>query len=127
MRIVFKSVLIITLLLLIGILIFITFHDRPIDVQPFDLEMYQYQVMTFSCDTNVGEIKTSEDLLEKAMQIWEKEFQNIRQTTKNIEVFYDAENNCWCAKGVLRKNQLGGTPYVLVKQNGDVLAVWHTQ
>lgn len=47
---------------------------------------------------------------------------------KTFEATYDEEFKSWVVSGTLGKNFIGGVPNIIIQKNdGKVLAVWHTK
>ncbi len=115
-----------------GIVVLLFSSNKP-NVGQFDLSNYQWAIDKFPLDKNVGKVDNAETAIEKAKEVWIEKFNTINGETYNpingkpIKVYFDSKNDCWYLHGALPKNWIGGVPGILIKSNGDVLAVWHSQ
>lgn len=76
----------------------------------------------------MGNIKNSAIAKKYALKIWLEVYGERVQRMKPYKVYWDDENNAWLVTGTLRKNKLGGIPYVIFsKDDGEIIAVWHTR
>ena len=108
-----------------------------------DLYIQTYDVISFNLQEfiiennidykyfcNVGKINSPIDAVEKAKQIWDKEFGEIGGTYndptggRKIEIAFDENSDCWLLTGTLPEDTFGTVPIALIKSNGDVMAIY---
>ena len=93
----------------------------------FDLLDYDHILEEITDDRNVGTVPTKDVAIEKARMLWEEDFSShmYKFNDSPIVVAYDSQNKCWRINGTLpNNNTLGAVPCALIKENGEVLAVW---
>lgn len=106
----------------------------------FDMADYQNEIGFFASDKNVGRVDNEDTAIEKAKVLWREEFGSVNGEPydpikdKNIEAFFDSENNSWLIKtipaeaeeesGGYIKITLGGGLYAIIQNDGAVVAVW---
>lgn len=123
-------VLVISIIGLIGVITaMLLFNANGPKVGNFLLDEYQQYMIEFSSDKILGKVPTAKEAQKEAEQIWiEKYGKNIPNAKKPYKVFFDQSNNVWLVTGSLHKNTVGGIPYVLIqKEDGKVLAIWHSK
>lgn len=75
--------------------------------------------------TYVPDAKTARELAEVILYPIFGESINKR---KPFIVEFDDKNQVWIVKGQLPQNYDGGVPYIIIQKNdGKILAVWHTK
>lgn len=126
-----RRVWIIILFLVAGSAVFIYFKiSNEIIVGEFCIETYRWEIENFPSDKNVGQVKNKEVAIQKAKQLWIDEFSTFNNQSynpvngKEIEISYDAQNECWFINGTLPSNTKGSVPCAIIDKDGNVLAVW---
>lgn len=111
---------------------------KVIEVKRFDLIEFQWEIEHYPLDKNVGLVDDENIAIEKAKNLWlewsEKYGLDDGQTyqyinkkfikRRNFEVAYDSKEKCWHIYGTFQPNTLGGVPHSIIRENGDVMAVW---
>lgn len=59
-----------------------------------------------------------------AKEVFEEFFPNC-DTYKKYYVGFDESEKIWFIHGVLEDNMLGGTPCLMIRENGEIVAIWH--
>ena len=112
-------------------------EDEEQAVGSFKLASYQEEIdsyntyrpegINYPTDLNVGKISDAAEAAEKAKQVW-KDILHVKKDPKEINVYvaYDSEENCWYMHNIKPKKPetLGGVYHAIIRNNGDVLAVW---
>jgi hypothetical protein len=93
-------------------------------VGEFDLKNYQKFLDESESNSNVGEINDARTAIEIAKEIFEK-FGVTNELP--IKAYYDLNSDCWLLHGTLPKKTYGGVTHIIIKSNGDILAIWSTQ
>ena len=100
------------------------------NVQDFNVDDYKEELTNFSTKSDYPkhEINSSIDVEKTAQKIFNKHFEYDKEY-KPYEIFYDENNSVWLVTGTLpdEPNLTGGVPKVLIKNDGTILAVWHTK
>ena len=73
---------------------------------------------------NVGPIEGPDFAIEKASEIFEKEFGDITKTYEPYEARYDEKHDRWLVMRLLEKGHKAITPCVIFDAEGNVLALW---
>lgn len=96
--------------------------NRHEAVGSFSVAEYCWEIEHFSTSKNVGVIENSNVATEKAKELWSEKF----SLSDNIatEVAWDSENECWHINSLPPMNTLGGIYHVIIRENGDVIALW---
>ncbi|MEL7570680.1 MAG: NTF2 fold immunity protein [Eubacteriaceae bacterium] len=95
-------------------------------VGEFTLSDYQYFLDNYPSDKSVKEIDNADEAKIQAEKLWIEIFEKKEiKWEKPYNVSYDPSNKVWLVYGSLPKNYLGGVAYILIQQNGKVLAIWH--
>lgn len=95
-------------------------------IPEFDFEEYNFFINNFSVDMFVEEIDCEEKAIEQADKIFRQEFTYIDENEYGpFLVYYNKNEDVWLIKRSLPKDYLNGFPSILVKSNGQVLALWH--
>ncbi len=100
-----------------------------IEVKPFMLNQYRRELSSFSTDKQVGKIVDERDVLEKAERIFLETFGDDVLKEKPFNLYFDQENKVWLVTGSCPSGSRykGGVAYLLVSEEGHVLAVWHEE
>jgi len=116
------KILIIIISLIVLALIAGTIIISQKQVDSFKLEDYTQIIEKHPSDKKVGVINNKNDAKKKAAEVWLEQ----KSTTKNrkIKVYYDKYNDCWYIKGLLKGDRLGWNTNIIIKSNGEVLAMW---
>lgn len=129
-----KLFIIVPLIVIILIVTCLGLFNKSEQVQPFDIKTYEQEIKDFSAKKKfgyircMGNIKNSTIAKKYALKIWLEVYGERVQRMKPYKVYWDDENNAWLVTGTLRKNKLGGIPYVIFsKDDGEIIAVWHTR
>lgn len=116
------------IILPILIIIIIFFHFRKNDeVLKFSMSEYEEYIDDFSVDMCVEEIHTSEEAKEVAKEIWIETYGKSVLWNIPYIVSYDEYNCVWLVEGTFNGWGEGGVPYLLIKDDGRIIAVWHTK
>lgn len=110
------------------------------EIREFSISEYKEELNIFSSDKNIGTIEGADDVIVKAQELWHKEYGMMNNGEyrdpnpgESIEVFFDAEGMCWLVRGTPPpesstppgiEDWTGAIPCVIVRINGDVLAIW---
>ena len=104
---------------------------NPIMVRRFSLEEYESELIQFASDRELSKIESAEDAAKTAEELWTEIYGETKaQEQKPYRVSYDKQAGAWLVEGrfpLWRLGQKGGTAYLLITDEGDVLAVWHTK
>lgn len=103
-------------------------------VQTFNIKTYEQEVEEFSSQKifgytrYMGNIKNFKMAKKYALEIWVEVYGREVYKMKPYKVYWDDENKVWLVTGTKRKNKLGGIPYIIFsKDDGEIIAVWHTR
>ena len=100
-------------------------------VWEFDLEEYQEEIAMFPSDKHVGPVEDASTAIEKAKELWTEIYgKKQAQEQKPYRVSYDKKAGVWLVEGrfhLRNLGQKGGVAHLLITDEGDVLAVWHTK
>ncbi len=106
-------------------------YIQTYDVTSFDLQNFlKVNNMDYDFIYNVGKINSAVDAVEKAKEIWKNEFGEISGTYydptegRRVNIAYDINHDCWLLTGTLPEDTFGTVPIVLIKTNGDVMAIY---
>ena len=122
-----------SLILIIALLLLLLYGWTTYAVGEFSLQKYHWAIEQFPSTQNVGRIDNAKDAKEKAVSLWQETFDTApdgskKDPTENIIqilAYFDKENDCWYLRGRLPDNMVGWVPALLVKSNGEVLAVFY--
>ena len=70
-----------------------------------------------------SEIATIEEAKKQAIRGWSLVFDEDR-TYEHIKVSYDSSENIWLIEEAIPIGWYGGGRHIIIRENGDVLAVW---
>ncbi len=96
----------------------------------FKIEDYKKEIEEFGplFNKNKGaDIKTREDAIEDAKKLWKDclKFEENEKYPLTYKVSYDDENDCYLVRAnVMAENILGGGASLIIKSNGEVIALW---
>jgi len=116
---VFVAVLVIFLLLMS--LCFI--QEKKITT--FSVDDFEKEISIFSSSICTQPVYTSQDAVHVAKSIWIEVYGYGVLLNRPYIVSFDDSNNVWLIKGSANGIHLGGIPYLLVHQDGSVIAIWH--
>lgn len=129
-----KLFIIVPLIVIILIVTCLGLFNKSEQIQQFDIKTYEQEIEDFSAKKKfgyircMGNIKSAAIAKKYALKIWLEVYGERVQKMKPYNVYWDDENNAWLVTGTLRKNKLGGIPYVIFsKDDGEIIAVWHTR
>jgi len=76
---------------------------------------------------NIGIIDNAQTAIERAKGLWRDIYGGEPSFNESytVRVFYDAREDCWYLYSELPEGMLGSAPHIIVRSNGDVIAVWH--
>lgn len=100
------------------------------DVKSFKMDDYKKEIDEFGpmFNKNKGtEIKTREDAIENAKKLWKDclKFEENEKYPLAYDVSYDAANDCYLVRAnVTNEKILGGGASLIIKSNGEVIALW---
>lgn len=114
------------LILMCTVIILISCSISSKKIESFSLAEYNDCIEEFSVDISYNmHIETRDDAVKIAEQLFAKEFGESAYSRRPYIVSYDGENKVWLVQGTLPKGMFGGVPYLLIKENGEVIAIWH--
>lgn len=108
------------------------FRDSKYEIQEFSVTDYLSDTKNRPIIRNVGEIQDVNSVVEIAQHLWTAKFGIFGDDPnpgEDVEVFFDETENCWLIKGTLPQlsddeDWLGAIPHVILRSNGDLLAIW---
>ena len=104
--------------------------SEQVGIGKFNIEKYQWEIENFPLDKNIGEVNDADTAIEKAKKLWIENYGTVNDQPydpiqgREIEVFFDNDNDCWLVKTVLPSNVKGSVPHAIIQKNGTVMAVW---
>lgn len=129
-----KLIIIASLISVILIITYSVLFNKLEQIQSFNIKTYEQEIEEFSSQKifgytrYIGNIESSKMAKKYALQIWLEVYGKEVQRMKPYKVYWDDENNAWLVTGTLKKNKLGGIPYIIFsKDDGEIIAVWHTR
>lgn len=130
-KLILYRIVIVLIVILIGGGIYISFLKKTKTdetIGTFKLTDYSYFIENFPSDKVLGSVDSARLAKENAEAIWIETYGESIKETKSYIVSFDYENKVWLVQGTLQKNLKGGVPCVLIqKEDGKVLAVWHSK
>lgn len=122
-----KLMLFVSLFLVVigGLITMFFLFQKPTEpnIGIFNLTAYEWEIQNFSTTYNVGKVDDIGVATEKAMSLWLENY-NLNITSENLQVEYDPQEECWHIYSIASPNTLGGVSHAIIRQNGDVVAVW---
>ena len=118
-------VLMFILVSVISVVMTLNYIHLTNEVFEFSIHNYEENIKNFPLDKNVGDVKNSTEAKKIAEELWIEIYGKEITKNKPFVIFYDTENQAWLIRGTLRGEHEGGVPFLIVTENGDVLAVWH--
>lgn len=105
------------------------FQTESTEVKPFGLNKYRRELAAFPSNKEVGRILDERDVLAKAEQVFLETFGEDVLEEKPFKLYYDEQNKVWLVTGSCPSGSQykGGAAYLLVDEEGHVLAVWHEE
>ena len=94
------------------------------EINSFDLSSYQWEIENFPYDKNVGKVENKDVAIEKAIELWSEKYGDRFFNENEFDVSYNSKDSCWHIRGILNPNQLGGMPHAIIRESGEVVAVW---
>ncbi len=104
--------------------------NKELEVGEFDLTYFQWEIETFPYEKNVGPIDNADVAIEKARSVWLERYGNNKYLHDNFDkwgrfqVDWDPLEECWYVHSVPPPDWVGGVSNVIIRKNGDVIAVW---
>ncbi len=96
--------------------------------EEFSVLEYQTFIKEFPSDKIIGEIPDAKTVKTRAEKIWNEIYGEDVKNSRPYKVYFDPRNEIWLVTGTLPKYMVGGVPYILIqKDDGKVLAIWHTK
>ena len=105
--------------------------QKAVVVQEFELSGMLAYVEVYPWSENIGPIANGEEAVEKAQEIWLREFyaryniENPWEDGTQIAVYYDKSSDCWYLTEDLPEDTVGTVAHLIVRSDGEVLALWH--
>ena len=121
-KVVFISV---GIIFLICAVIVIIVRVNSSKVGTFNLNDYKEEIDNFPSEEELGAISGPKDALKKAEKLFIELYGNSVKKWKPYKIFYDEENGVWLIEGSTKFFLMSGGVGVLIKDSGEVLAVWH--
>lgn len=118
------GILIVTVLL-IGI--FLSFRNKEISVAAFSITDYKDIINQFSSNLHTNPVSTPKQAIEAAERIWQTTYGNSVNQNRPYIVSYDETSCVWLIHGSLPHNSIGGVPYLLIHEKGQIIAIWHSK
>lgn len=138
-----KIFIFVSLIFIIGslIVLFSLHKSREyqfVEVKNFDMTEFKWEIEHYPLDKNVGQVNNRNVAIEQSKTLWSdwskqyglddgKTYQDIYKEfikPSKFEVAYDSKEKCWHVYGIFRPNILGGIPHSIIRENGEVIAVW---
>lgn len=118
-----KKKIILSAIVIIVLTILITMLYKNSNIESFNIADYSNEIKNYSSNIVTEKIKNEKDVKEKAIII----FNNTFGENNNLiyKVKYDKKNKAYLVYGKLKETQLGGGPFIIIDNNGKVLALWH--
>ena len=92
------------------------------EVGAFRVQEYQWELETFSSTSDVGELDTPQKAMKQAKALWREK--GFEPATKQIEIAYDQEAECWHVYNKPKADTVGGVAHAIIEKDGSVLAIW---
>ena len=104
----------------------IKINNTKSEVRTFnsDMPLYNELMRKNEHNINVGQIEGPDFAIEKAREIFTKEFGDITKTYEPFEARYDEKYDRWIVVRSLEKGHKASTPCVIFDAEGNVLALW---
>ncbi len=98
-------------------------------VGSFSLNDYTFYTENFSSDSQVSPIHTPDDARRTAKKIWKDRYDKSIPpfTFRTLAVSFDENSRVWLVNEEMHSffTLVGGTAYILIHEDGRVIAVWH--
>lgn len=94
-------------------------------VRPFELMNYARMMEEFPSERTVQPISSAKEAKAAAEAIWLETYGDAIQDEKPYWVYRDEDAGAWFVTGSVPYGHFGGAACILLKDNGQVLAVWH--
>ena len=92
------------------------------DVGEFSLLELQWALERFPSTFDVGEVNTPQKAMKQAKALWREK--GFEPATKQIEIAYDQEAECWHVYNKPKADMVGGVAHAIIEKDGMVLAIW---
>lgn len=135
-KILFISIIVILtpVMLLIGY-VHVSYYKEKNDpnIGEYKLEHYEYYLERFSSDKVLGPVENERMAKEKAEEVWIEIYgEDVMKNKKPYSVAFDSESQTWYVSSAQSQRFLflpyGGWANIIIqKEDGKVLAVWHTK
>ena len=119
-----------TVIIVGGAMVLLFNSNKQTIVGEFDVAKYQWEIENFPSEKNVGQVNNVNTAIEKAKELWIEKYSTVNGQPydpikgREIEVFFDNNNDCWLIKTTLPPNTKGSVPCAIIRKNGMVIAVW---
>lgn len=120
-----KNIIIFSLLSVVAIFIIILICNNNSNI--CFLNEYKNEIEQFSSALVYENINDKFMAESVALDIWVDIYGESIYRSRPFVVELDECHKIYLVKGTLNKDFLGGVPYLLIQQDGKVLAVWHTK
>ena len=91
----------------------------------YDARKYSSWINRYPDGKNVGHIENAKDAVNKAITLWNEEQDGFGSVYRqHYHTYYDSEQGVWRIVAFPPENAFGAIHYVLMKDDGTVLAVW---
>lgn len=98
----------------------------------FSLSDYEEFIELFPCDKVVEPIQGRQDAKTKGLNLIMEEFGELNGKPydplkySKLATYYDSETECWLIQGLSHPELTSEEPGVIIRQNGDVLAIFYS-
>lgn len=95
-------------------------------VRPFSVDAYEEYIELFSWAHTTAPIESARDARMSAKQIWQDTYADVcNESHQPYVVSFDPIAEVWMVEGTNLFLHEGGVPHVLIRSNGEVIALWH--
>lgn len=94
-------------------------------ITPFSVDSFKNEIDAFSSNVCVQPVCSSRDAICVAKSMWIEVYGYEVLLNRPYIVSFDESSHVWLIMGNINGIRLGGVPYLLVHQDGRVIAVWH--
>lgn len=95
-------------------------------VRPFSVDAYKEYIELFPWAHTTAPIESARDARISAKQIWQDTYADVcNESHQPYVVSFDPIAEVWMVEGTMLFLHEGGVPHVLIRSNGEVIALWH--
>lgn len=116
---------VLALLLVAVVVLWVRVLYEENQVRNFSLESYEYYIEEFATDEKAEPIHTVKEAKATAKKLWVPIYGSDVKYMRPYIISFDEKNKVWHIEGSLSEWKAGGVPHLLVKEDGDVIAIWH--